>query len=185
MVRAPDMWEQKADWYIGRLAMMGRDWRLRTATYRGLFFHPRVIFDVDHGWWYWLGLTPNLSTIALWPPVLDGFLSAETFLAATSTVWFPAIRDVSGASGRMGEGNENLVYPSLWDFKRSFTSRKILWHETSGFTSQPKEGVLRIFIALAGLEPATFGFSGKHCKATAQRGTTGDIDPCTCCWQLD
>jgi hypothetical protein len=38
----------------------------------------------------------------------------------------------------------------------------------SGFTSHPKEGVLRIFIALkksialAGFEPATFGSSGKH-----------------------
>jgi hypothetical protein len=38
----------------------------------------------------------------------------------------------------------------------------------SGFTSHPKEGVLRIFIALkkvhrpAGSEPATLGSSGKH-----------------------
>jgi hypothetical protein len=35
-------------------------------------------------------------------------------------------RDISGAKRRMGEGNENLVYPSLWDFKRSLTCRKIL-----------------------------------------------------------
>jgi hypothetical protein len=38
----------------------------------------------------------------------------------------------------------------------------------SGCTSNPKEGVLRIFITLkkihrlAGFEPATFGSSGKH-----------------------
>jgi hypothetical protein len=30
----------------------------------------------------------------------------------------------------MGEGNENLVYPSAWDFKSSFTCRKILRHGT-------------------------------------------------------
>jgi hypothetical protein len=48
----------------------------------------------------------------------------------------------------MGEGNDNLVYPSPWDFKRSLTGRKSLRHGTSGFTSHPKEGVLRIFIAL-------------------------------------
>jgi hypothetical protein len=48
----------------------------------------------------------------------------------------------------MGEGNENLVYPFPWDFKRSFTCRKILRYGTSGFISHPKEGVPRIFIAL-------------------------------------
>jgi hypothetical protein len=48
----------------------------------------------------------------------------------------------------MGEGNENLVYPSLWDFKRTLTCRKILRRGTYGFTFHPKEGVLRIFIVL-------------------------------------
>jgi hypothetical protein len=66
-------------------------------------------------------LTLNLSTRALWqPPVLSGG---------------PVSSDISGASRRMGEGNENLVYPS----------RKILQHGTSGFSSHPKGGVLRIF----------------------------------------
>jgi hypothetical protein len=53
----------------------------------------------------------------------------------------------------VGEGNENLVYPSPCDFKRSFTCRKILRHGTSGFTSRPKEGVLRICIALKSPSP--------------------------------
>jgi hypothetical protein len=48
----------------------------------------------------------------------------------------------------MDEGNENLVYPSPWDFKRSLTCHKILLHGTSGFIFHPKEGVPRIFIAL-------------------------------------
>jgi hypothetical protein len=53
----------------------------------------------------------------------------------------------------MGEGNENLVYLSPWDFKNSFTCRKILRHGISGFISHPKEGVLRIFIALKSPTP--------------------------------
>jgi hypothetical protein len=48
----------------------------------------------------------------------------------------------------MGEGNENLVYPSPWDFKSSLTCHKILQHGASGFTSHLKEGVLQIFVAL-------------------------------------
>jgi hypothetical protein len=48
----------------------------------------------------------------------------------------------------MDEGNENLVYPSPWHFKGYLTCRKILRHGTSGFISHPKEGELRIFIAL-------------------------------------
>jgi hypothetical protein len=46
------------------------------------------------------------------------------------------------------------------------TYRTILRHGTDGFTSSPKEGVQRIFIALenplssAGIEPANLGSSG-------------------------
>jgi hypothetical protein len=51
---------------------------------------------------YQLGLTPNLSTRALWqPPVLSGG---------------PVSRDISGAS-TMDKGNENLAYLSLWDLR--------------------------------------------------------------------
>jgi hypothetical protein len=86
-------------------------------------------------------------------PVLVGFLSAETSLAATSTIYFSAIRDVCGARGKVGEENENLVYPSPWGFNGSLTCSKILRHGTSGFTSHPMEGVLRIFIALKNPSP--------------------------------
>jgi hypothetical protein len=50
----------------------------------------------------------------------------------------PVSRDIFGASRTIGEANDNLVYPSPWDFKRSLTCRKILRHGTSGFTSHPK-----------------------------------------------
>jgi hypothetical protein len=89
--------------------------------------------------WYRLELTPNSFTRVLWqPPVLSGG---------------PVSRDISGASRRVGEENENLVYPSSWDFKRSLTSHKILRHGTSGFTSRPKGGMLQIFIALKSPSP--------------------------------
>jgi hypothetical protein len=38
----------------------------------------------------------------------------------------------------VGKGNENLVYPSLWDFKSSLKCLKILRHGTSSFTSHLK-----------------------------------------------
>jgi hypothetical protein len=101
--------------------------------------HPRAIMMWIMVWWYRLGLTPNLSTRALWqPPVLSGG---------------PASRDISGAGRRMDEWNQNLFYPSPWDSNRSLTCRTILRHETSGFTSHPYECVLRIFIALKNPSP--------------------------------
>jgi hypothetical protein len=50
--------------------------------------------------------------------------------------------------GRMEEGTRILRIQYLWYVKGSFTCRKILWHGTSGFTSHPKEGVLRVFSPL-------------------------------------
>jgi hypothetical protein len=69
--------------------------------------------DVDRGWWCWLGLTPNLSTRALWQPSVlsGGTVSRDISAAAPNTGWFPASRDVSGANGRWSKGNEYLVYP--------------------------------------------------------------------------
>jgi hypothetical protein len=116
----------------------------------GPIVHPRVICDLDH---IMIILTEANSQLVYQSP-----------LAATSAVWrscpqrhpwqhpvlagCPAIRDISGASGTAGEGNENLVYPYPWGFKRSFICPKILRHGTSGFTFHPKESVLRNFIAL-------------------------------------
>jgi hypothetical protein len=38
-------------------------------------------------------------------------------------------------------------------YARFFTCRKTLRHEASGFTSHPKEGLLRIFIVIKNLSP--------------------------------
>jgi hypothetical protein len=90
--------------------------------------------EVDNGMMVSTGVTPNSSTRSLWqPPVLSGG---------------PVSRDISGASRTTGEGNENLVYSSPWDCKRSLTCRKILRHGTSGFTSHTKEGVMWILSPL-------------------------------------
>jgi hypothetical protein len=56
----------------------------------------------------------------------------------------------------------------LSQLKESLTCRKILRHAADGFTSSPKEVVLRIFIALknpslsAGFEPASLESNCKH-----------------------
>jgi hypothetical protein len=56
--------------------------------------------------------------------------------------------ETSEASRRNGRRNENSAYSVSLICQRIFTCRKILQHGTSGFTSHPKEGVLRIFIVL-------------------------------------
>jgi hypothetical protein len=53
----------------------------------------------------------------------------------------------------MGEGNENLVYPSKWDFKSSFTCRKSYEMGLAALPPTRKEGVLPIFIALKNKSP--------------------------------
>jgi hypothetical protein len=55
--------------------------------------------------------------------------------------------ETSGESGRNGRRSENFAYQYLRYLKGSLTCHKILRHGTSGFTSHPKEGVLRICTA--------------------------------------
>jgi hypothetical protein len=101
-----------------------------------------------------LGLISNLSTRALWqPPVLSGSSVSRDCVAAPSTGSFPVSRDISGShqyslvschprclwiKWEVGKGNENLLYTSLWDFKSSFTCRKILGDLRLYFPSERK-----------------------------------------------
>jgi hypothetical protein len=55
-----------------------------------------------------------------------------------------------GQVGGMGE-RVRILPIGIWNTSRE--RRKILWHGTSSFTSRPKEGVLRIFIALKNPSP--------------------------------
>jgi hypothetical protein len=95
----------------------------------GLLFILQVIYG--HGeprwWWCQLGKTPDSSTSALWQSYQQRHL---------------------GASRRNRRRSENFACRQLRCVNGFLTCRKILRHGTSGFISHPKEGVLRIFIAL-------------------------------------
>jgi hypothetical protein len=132
---------------------MGWVWCLRTVVSTGLLFISGWFAIWTTAWWYWLRLTPNLSTRALWqPPGPSGG---------------PAIRDISGASGEVDDGNESLVYLSPWDLRDILNAVKSydLWPPAllpnrrklcCGSLSPWKS------IALAGLGSANFGSSCKH-----------------------
>jgi hypothetical protein len=69
----------------------------------------------------------------------------------------------------MNEGGIFLPIQCLRYLKGPLTCCKILRHGASRFTSRPKEGVRQILIALKNpshrpvlIEPAAFGFNGKH-----------------------
>jgi hypothetical protein len=108
-------------------------WHLRTAAITGLLFIPRVNVSGESCWLMFskwrcrLGITPDLFTRARWQSYQQRHLERV---------------------GGMNEGIRILLIQYLWCVNGSFTCRKILRHGTSGFTSHPKEGVLRIFIAL-------------------------------------
>jgi hypothetical protein len=133
------LYEYNGQWRPGWRSMdiIHLDWLDWLVMMGWAYVHLRMIAVWTMVWWYRLGLTPNSSTRALWQQLSGG----------------PISRDIFAASRRMDEENENLVYSSPWDFKRSLTCRKILRQGTSGFTSHPKEGVLRIFIVLKNPSP--------------------------------
>jgi len=65
----------------------------------------------------------------------------------------------------------DLILPTACDFHgkcRDLLHAENLRHGTDGFTSPPKEGMLRIFFrpknptALSGFEPANLGTRGQH-----------------------
>jgi hypothetical protein len=122
--------------FVGRLVTMGWVWHLRTAASTSLLFIPRWCGPWYDGidWGYFITCLPQR-------------FGSHQYSGG------PVSGDISGASWRVGEGNENVVFPSPWNLKRSLTCRKILRHGTYGFASHPKEGVLRIFITLKGPSP--------------------------------
>jgi hypothetical protein len=79
----------------------------------------------------------------------------------------------------------NFPYQYISYLKGSLTCHKILRHGADGFTSPPKEVVLRIVIALkipslsAGFEPANLGSNGKH-----DNNYTTENDPSSCNYSI-
>jgi hypothetical protein len=101
---------------------------LRTAATNGPIVH------LPSDMWPWramvmvmpAGKTPNSCTTALWQCYQQRHLES---------------------SRRNGRRCQNFAYQYL-KYLEGFLTCKILRHGTSGFTSYPKEGVLRIFIEL-------------------------------------
>jgi hypothetical protein len=121
---------------------------------QGLLFIPRLVCARGELWWYRLGKTTDSSTRALWQSYQQRLL---------------------GASRRNGR-SENFAYQYLRYVSGSLTCHKVLRHGASGFTSHPKEGVLRIFIALKnpsprpGLNPRPLGPVASKLTTTPPRG---------------
>jgi hypothetical protein len=116
-------------WRVEWLIMMRWDWRLRTAATNGPIARPAGWYvSVEPRWWWRrLGITPDSFDRAPWQSCHQRYLEQV---------------------GGMDEGMRILRIQCLWYLNWSLTCRKILRRGTSGFTSHPKESVLRIFIAL-------------------------------------
>jgi hypothetical protein len=132
-----------------------------THTYIHTYIHTRTVED-----WTWHdydGARLYLRTAAINRPTVHppGDIRVSTWRAMvvmmpagcnswlvhlSSLAVLPA--ETSGANRRNGRRSENFAHQYLKYLKGSLTRRKILRHGTSGFTSHPKEVVLRIFIAL-------------------------------------
>jgi hypothetical protein len=94
----------------------------------GVLFIPRVICVNGKPWWWCrLGITPDSSARTLWQSCQQIHL---------------------GQIGVVDEGVRILPFQYLKYVNGCLTCHKILWHGTSGFTSHPNEGVLRVFITL-------------------------------------
>jgi hypothetical protein len=93
--------------------------------------------------------------------------------------------ETSGASRKNGRRSENFAYQYVKYLEGSLTCCKILRHVTSGFTSNTKEGVLRIFIALKnpsprpGLNPRLLGPVASTLTTTPPRRPVSSIHQAT------
>jgi hypothetical protein len=131
---------------------MRLDWRLRTAAITGLLFIPP-------GECEWRAVVVMMMMMMMVMRAGDN----SWLVHQSSLAILPA--ETSGAIRRNGRRSENFAYQYLKYVKGPLICRKILRHGTSGFTSHPKEVVLRIFIALLAsgvFESANLGFSNKH-----------------------
>jgi hypothetical protein len=125
--------EQAIDWLPDWLIMMGWDYVSELRPPTGLLFNPRVM-------WAWRAM------VMMMPAGDNSWLVHQSSLAV-----LPA--ETSGASRMNGRRSENFAYQYPEYLKGYLTYRKILGHGASSFTYHPKEGVLRIFIALKNPSP--------------------------------
>jgi hypothetical protein len=138
---------------------MGWDYISELRPPSGLLFIPQVVYDYREPWWN------DIDRV-----------NANSFHRAH---WQSCRQSSSSNAGGTGEGNgEFCLKKCLFHTSKDYsTCRKDLRHGAEGFTSPPKESVLRIFIALknpsfsAGFESAYVGFNGKHATTRSPRTT--------------
>jgi hypothetical protein len=134
---------------------------LRLPT--GLLFIPQVIYEHGESWWNDTDREKSSFDHQRPLEILTSHLVAKQEELAKKIINFAFAKYLFHTS------------------KRSLTCRKILRHGADGFTSPPKEGVLRIFITLknaspsAELEPANLGSNGKHANHLLPRTTFVNI----------
>jgi hypothetical protein len=126
--------------------------------YSALFFfvcfhgRPRQTTDVPQPSWLFV------------PPALD-----VPTLATRCPRAYRRVSHSSGGSWNLWAGNTDRYFCLNADFHGTFRDllhAANLRHGTHGFTSLPKEGVLRIFpTASAGFEPANLGTRGQHANS--------------------
>jgi hypothetical protein len=141
--------------------------------------HTCLNWLIDRLWWGETDvseLRPSLAyclspSECVWRVVMtlmDNWLVYQSSLAV-----LPA--EPSAGVGGIDEGMRIVRIQYLWYVNVSFTCRKILRHGTSGFTSNPKEGVLVIFISLKnpsprpGFNPRPLGTVTSTLTTTPQR----------------
>jgi hypothetical protein len=115
------------DYHVVRLS-------LRTAATNGPIVHP------PGDMWAWSAM------VLMVPAGNNSWLVRQSSLAVL-------LAKTSRASSRNGQRSDIFAYSVLRYLKGSLTCRKILRRGNFGFTSHPKEGVLRMFIALKNPSP--------------------------------
>jgi hypothetical protein len=123
---------------------------------------PHVLVMIMR-WYYVYELRPQTglspSDIWEWRTKVEWYRQRNLLIHPLELSGNPASSHLAENQEELGERNDKLRLRSIFVHisKRSFTCRKILLHGADGFTSAPNEGVLRIFIALAGYELANYG----------------------------
>jgi hypothetical protein len=107
---------------------------LRTAVTNGSIVHPT-------------------GDMRAWRSMVIMMLAGNNFWLVHQSSLTVLPTDTSGASRGNGQRGENFAYQYPKYLKGFLTCRKILRHGTSSFTSHPKEGVLRIYIAIKNPPP--------------------------------
>jgi hypothetical protein len=124
---------------------MGWDYVSDLQPPAGLLFIPHMIYELENAWWNDVDRGKLIRPPDLWQSYQQSHL-------------------VASISNGQAKGIMNLTLRSIFihTCKWFLTCHKILWRGADGFTSPPKEGVLRIFVAPIAFEPANLWSNVMH-----------------------